>query len=62
MVRSLLLVSALIATIAACSPAEPPLLIDGGQPPATEIGQGPQSPDPTADPTRTSDERPAASR
>ena len=39
MLRSLLLVSALIATIAACSPAEPPLLIDGGQPPAAQVVQ-----------------------
>ena len=41
MLRSLLLVSALIATIAACSPAEPPLLIDGAQPPASQIAQEP---------------------
>ena len=58
MLRGLLLVSALTATIAACSPAEPPLLIDGAQPAATDIGQGPQS----TDPSRTSDEKPAASR
>ena len=37
MLRSLLLVPALIATISACSPAEPPLLIDGGQPPASQV-------------------------
>ena len=37
MLRSLLLIPALIATMAACSPAEPPLLIDGAQPPASEI-------------------------
>ena len=37
MLRSLLLVSALIASIAACSPAEPPLLIDGGQPAASQV-------------------------
>jgi hypothetical protein len=41
MLRSLLLASALIGTIAACSPAEPPLLIDGGQPPASQVVQEP---------------------
>ena len=41
MLRSLLLVSALIATVAACSPAEPPLLIDGAQPPASQVVQEP---------------------
>ena len=41
MLRSLLLVSALIATIAACSPAEPPLLIDGAQAPAAQVVQEP---------------------
>ena len=58
MFRGLLLASTLTATIAACSPAEPPLLIDGAQPPATAIGEGPQSPDPTG----TADKKPAASR
>ena len=47
MLRSLLLVSAMIATIGACTPAEPPLLIDGGQPPAAAVSQEP--------PARTSD-------
>ena len=37
MLRSLLIVPALIATIAACSPAQPPLLIDGAQPPAAQV-------------------------
>ena len=37
MLRSLLLVPVLIAMIAACTPAEPPLLIDGGQPPASQV-------------------------
>ena len=41
MPRSLLIVPALIATIAACSPAEPPLLIDGAQPPAAQVVQEP---------------------
>ena len=41
MLRSLLLVSAVIATIGACSPADPPLLIDGGQPPAAQVVQEP---------------------
>ena len=41
MLRSLLLVSVLFATIAACSPAEPPLLIDGAQAPATVIAHEP---------------------
>jgi hypothetical protein len=41
MLRSLLLVTALIATIGACSPAEPPLLIDGGQPPASQVAPEP---------------------
>ena len=41
MLRSVLLVSALIATIAACSPAEPPLLIDGAQAPASQVVQQP---------------------
>ena len=41
MLRSLLLVPALIATIAACTPAEPPLLIDGAQPPASQVVQEP---------------------
>ena len=43
MLRSLLLVSALIATIGACSPAEPPLLIDGAQPPAAQVVQEPSA-------------------
>jgi len=41
MLRSLLLVPALIAMIAACSPAQPPLLIDGAQPPAAQVVQEP---------------------
>jgi hypothetical protein len=41
MLRSLLLVPVLIAAIAACSPAEPPLLIDGARPPAAQIVQEP---------------------
>jgi hypothetical protein len=41
MLRSLLLVPVLIATIAACTRAEPPLLIDGGQPPAAQVAQEP---------------------
>ena len=53
MLRSLLPLSALIASIAACSPAEPPLLIDGGQPPAAQVVQEP----PGAEPARTSDQK-----
>ncbi len=41
MLRSLLLIPVLIAAIAACSPAEPPLLIDGAQPPASQVAQEP---------------------
>jgi hypothetical protein len=41
MLRSLLLIPVLIATIAACAPAEPPLLIDGAQRPAAEVLQVP---------------------
>ena len=41
MPRSLLLVPVLIATLAACTPAEPPLLIDGAQPPASHVVQEP---------------------
>ena len=41
MLRSLLLVPVLIATIAACTPAEPPLLIDGAQPPASQVVEEP---------------------
>jgi hypothetical protein len=41
MLRSLLLIPVLIATIAACSPAEPPLLIDGAQPPASQVVEQP---------------------
>ena len=52
MLRSLLFVSALMATTASCSPAEPPLLIDGGQAPATDIGERP----PPADAGRAVDE------
>ena len=37
MLRGLLLIPVLIATIAACAPADPPLLIDGGQPPASQV-------------------------
>lgn len=33
--KLLLLVPMLAATLGACSPAEPPLLIDGGETPAT---------------------------
>ena len=44
MLRSLLLVPVLIATIAACTPAEPPLLIDGAQPPASQVVQEPPAP------------------
>jgi hypothetical protein len=54
MLRSLLLVSALIATIGACSPSEPPLLIDGGQPPASQVVQEP--------PPSTNDANTATSR
>ena len=53
MLRSLLLQSALIATLAACSPAEPPLLIDGGQAPAAQVVPEP----PSAEPARTSDQK-----
>jgi hypothetical protein len=42
MLRCLLLVPALIATIGACSPAEPPLLIDGGQPAASQVVEEPR--------------------
>ena len=45
MLRSLLpilAVGALVAASGACSPAEPPLLIDGGQPPASNLSH--QSP------------------
>jgi hypothetical protein len=41
MLRSLLLIPVLIAAIAACSPAEPPLLIDGAQPPASQVVEQP---------------------
>jgi hypothetical protein len=41
MLRSLLLIPVLIAMIAACSPAEPPLLIDGAQPPASQVVEQP---------------------
>ena len=41
MLRSLLLVPVLIATIAACTRAEPPLLIDGAQPPASQVVEQP---------------------
>lgn len=34
----LLIVPMIAATCAACSPAEPPLLIDGGEAPAAEVG------------------------
>jgi len=54
MLRSLLLVSALIATTGACSPAEPPLLIDGAQAPASQVVQEP--------PPSTTDANTAASR
>ena len=50
MLRSLLLIPALIAMIAACSPDEPPLLIDGAQPPASQVvEQPPASEVPSAD-------------
>jgi hypothetical protein len=50
MLRSLLLIPVLIAMIAACSPAEPPLLIDGAQPPASQVvEQPPASEVPSAD-------------
>jgi hypothetical protein len=58
MLRSLLLVSALIATIAACSPADPPLLIDGGQAPAAHVVQEP----PADEPQSTSGDNAAVSR
>lgn len=41
MLRNLLpafAVLALVAASGACSPAEPPLLIDGGQAPASDVG------------------------
>ena len=41
MLRSLFLIPVLIATISACSPAEPPLLIDGAQPPASQVVEEP---------------------
>ena len=41
MLRSLLLVPVLLAMIAACTPAEPPLLIDGAQPAASQVAQEP---------------------
>ena len=41
MLRSLLLVPLLIAAFAACSPAEPPLLIDGAKAPASQVVQEP---------------------
>lgn len=48
----------LAATLAACSPAEPPLLIDGGQAPATDVGQAA----PSSQPPSTSDANRAISR
>jgi hypothetical protein len=45
MLRSLLLIPVLIATIAACTPAEPPLLIDGAQPPASQVVEVPPASD-----------------
>ena len=57
MLRSLLLVSALMATMAACSPAEPPLLIDGAQPPASQVAQ-----EPPAGELPSTDENSAAER
>ncbi|HEU4704613.1 MAG TPA: hypothetical protein VFS45_02745 [Sphingomicrobium sp.] len=44
MLRSLLpflAVGLLVAASGACSPAEPPLLIDGGQPPASDLSHQP---------------------
>ncbi len=41
--RLLLLAPMLAATLAACTPAEPPLLIDGGQTPATIVQEAPSS-------------------
>jgi hypothetical protein len=48
MLRSLLLVPVLIAAIAACSPAEPPLLIDGAKPAASQVVQQPPAGAPDA--------------
>ncbi len=58
MLRSLLLVPALIASIGACSPAQPPLLIDGARPPATQVVQEP----PASAPASTGDDHTAISR
>ena len=57
MLRSVLLLSSVIAALTACSPAEPPLLIDGAQAPATNIAQAPP-----AEPTRSGDANAAISR
>ncbi|HEU5285126.1 MAG TPA: hypothetical protein VFU20_01285 [Sphingomicrobium sp.] len=51
MLRSLLpafAVLALVAASGACSPAEPPLLIDGGQAPASDVGSEAPSSEPPA--------------
>jgi hypothetical protein len=47
----------LAATLAACARADPPLLIDGGQAPATTVQEAPSSERP-----RTSSEGEAISR
>jgi hypothetical protein len=59
MLRRLLLVAPILtASLAACSPAEPPLLIDGGQAPAATIGQDA----PSGEPVRTGSGNEAPSR
>jgi hypothetical protein len=55
--RLLFLAPMLAATLAACTRADPPLLIDGGQAPATTVQEAPSSERP-----RTSSESEAISR